>query len=118
MRKNNGFLAISQRDIFGEYATDFCDPAICRHLNASWIEKLQRQVSMDDNIAVTALLGDDEAFDFAIEIKEYLEKSGYKVVDVVSQALYMKPIKGQIIERKPNDYNQVQIIIGRNAERD
>jgi hypothetical protein len=58
---------------------------------------------------ITAVMGDQEAFQFAEQIKEYLSSQGWKV-DGVDQAVYSKPVVGQII--KPRSDGKVEIIIG------
>jgi len=63
----------------------------------------------DKTIVITAVMGDQEAFQFAEQIKEYLSSQGWKV-DGVDQAVYSKPVVGQII--KPRSDGKVEIIIG------
>ncbi len=60
-------------------------------------------------IVITAVLGDQEAFQFAEQIKEYLLSQGWKV-DGVNQAAYSRPVVGQIIQPKPD--GGIEIIIG------
>ena len=62
-------------------------------------------------ISIVAVLGDQEAYQFASIRKSFLENNGYSV-DGVSQSVYSKPIKGQIIE-PTKDGSGINIIIGR-----
>jgi len=60
---------------------------------------------------VTAVMGDQEAFRFASEIKDYLTSQGYEV-DGVNQAIFSGPITGQIV--RPTDIG-FEIVIGAHA---
>lgn len=60
--------------------------------------KAQKFTSID----VTSVLGDGESFQFASQIKAYLESKGYKV-DGVSQVVYSAPLRGQIIQPADNN---------------
>lgn len=62
------------------------------------------------SIRITAVMGDQEAFRFASQIKNYLESAGYQVSGV-DQAVYTRPIQGQAIE-PANDGGMLNIIIG------
>ena len=81
-----------------------------RHLDDSLKTELNNNISSSDTIVVTAVLGDQEAFAFASEIKDYLSDKGY-TVDGVNQAIYTKPVVGQIFDRK-KETSQVNLIIG------
>ena len=62
------------------------------------------------SIRVTAVIGDQEAFRFASQIKNYLESAGYQVSGV-DQAVYTRPIQGQVIE-PADDGGMLNIVIG------
>jgi hypothetical protein len=61
-------------------------------------------------IDVTAVMGDQEAFRFASQIKEFLVTESYDVHGV-NQAVFTKPVQGQIVE-KPNEQGVLKVIIG------
>jgi len=82
-----------------------------RHLDQHLENQLKANLSKNDKIIVTAVMGDQEAFMFAREIVEYLKKVGYEVQGV-NQAIYAQPITKQRIYK--ND-NKVDIIIGENV---
>ena len=50
----------------------------------------------DKEIKIDAQMGDSEAFQFAQEIKDYLEYNGWKV-NGVNQVICDEPVMGQII---------------------
>ncbi|UZE94291.1 MAG: hypothetical protein IB618_01835 [Candidatus Pacearchaeota archaeon] len=64
------------------------------------------QINKNREIRITAVMGDGEAFQFADQIKEYLESEGWKVSGV-DQAVYNKPVIGQTINPEATE-----IIIG------
>ncbi len=64
------------------------------------------QVNKNKEIRITAVLGDGEAFQFANQIKAYLESKGWKVSGV-DQAVYSNPVMGQTINPEATE-----IIIG------
>lgn len=82
-----------------------------RHINDLIKNSLVAQLPNNkaQEIDVTSVLGDQEAYQFAQEIKEYLENKGYKV-NGVNQVVFDKPVKGQIISSKEDD--SFSIIIG------
>ncbi len=63
-----------------------------------------------DIIALTAITGNYEAFQFASEIKQFLEKENYNVGEV-NQSVFNPPIKGQTIE--PRNMGGIRIIVGK-----
>lgn len=63
-----------------------------------------------NGIRVTAVMGDQEAFGFASQIKNYLAGEGYSV-DGVNQAVYSAPVKGQNINPAGDD-GILNIVIG------
>ncbi len=61
--------------------------------------KLKHQINellpdKSNTVTVTSVMGDGEAFNFATQLKDYLESQGYDVKGV-NQAVFSKPIKGQ-----------------------
>jgi len=64
-----------------------------------------------EKATVTSVMGDQEAFQFASAIKAFLTDQGIPV-NGVNQAVYNKPIKGQIIEPVKDDSKSINIIIG------
>ncbi len=63
----------------------------------------------NEKIDITSLLGDSEAFQFAMQISNLLKTNGYKNVDGVNQAIFNSPVTGQSLFR---DSLGVKIIIG------
>lgn len=61
-------------------------------------------------IEVNAVMGDGEAFRFALQIRNYLVSGGFNI-EGVNQVLYTNPPQGQIFEA-PKDGGMVKIIIG------
>ena len=76
---------------------------------ASQLQSLLNQETFK-SIDLVAVMGDQEAFRFASQIKNFLTSSGYEV-NGVNQAVFTKSIQGQIIE-PPNDAGVTKIIIG------
>jgi len=74
---------------------------------------LNQNLPSDKNepIEITCVMGDQEAFQFAEQIKRYLLSEGWDVTGV-TRAMFSNPISGQIIERKPD--GGIKIIIGGN----
>jgi len=64
------------------------------------------EINKDKVITVTSVMGDGEAFQFATQVKEYLESQNWEVKGV-NQAVYSKPIMGQTINPE-----STEIIIG------
>jgi len=82
-----------------------------RRFSTSVEEQLKAHLPKDKSepITLTAVMGDQEAFQFATEIKDYLETNDWKV-NGVNQAIFAKPIKGQIVEKTSN--GSIKITIG------
>ena len=74
-----------------------------------WLLFLLGKVHKEKTIKITAVLGDEEAFQFASEIKDYLELQGWRI-EGVDRADYNHPIIGQIVI--PQDDGGIEIIIG------
>lgn len=62
----------------------------------------------EKSVEITAVMGNQEAFTFAVSIKEFLQSKGYNPKGV-NQAIFSKPIKGQIINPEGE---KIKIIIG------
>ncbi len=65
--------------------------------------------SKKEVIDLVTVWGDQEAFQFSSEIKEFLVSNNYNV-NGVNQAIFGTPVKGQIIEHRKE--GGVKIIIG------
>lgn len=63
----------------------------------------------DESIDITSVMGDQEAYQFATEIKNFLLSQGYKKVDGVNQALFNQPVIGQFLNRENSG---IKILIG------
>ena len=85
-----------------------------RHLDERLKKQLNANLKSHDEIVVTAVMGSVEAFEFASEIVGYLKENGHNVVGV-NQAIYSKPVRGQILNRNDTNPNKVEIIIGGNS---
>lgn len=70
-----------------------------------------KEIIKTNKVSVTSVMGDGEAFNFATQIKKYLEKEGFSV-DGVNQAIYSNPVSGQIIEPPKDESDFYKIIIG------
>jgi hypothetical protein len=81
-----------------------------RRLTPKLIAQIDQHLPSDMNkvIEITSVMGDQEAFQFAEKIKTHIESKGRKV-NGVNQAIFNRPVKGQIIE--PTE-NGIKIIIG------
>jgi len=73
---------------------------LVEHIKTNKIEK----------VTVTSVMGDQEAFQFASVIKAFLTDQGVSV-DGVNQAVYSKPMRGQIVN-PGKEPNTIDIIIG------
>ena len=80
-----------------------------RHITPEVASQLYQHLPKDKKVSIAAVMGDQEAFRFANEVKDYLSSKGY-TVDGVSQSIYSRPVVGQIINR--NDDGGFDIIIG------
>ncbi len=83
-----------------------------RHLDLQEASQLDQHLLQFKSTAVrvTSVLGDQEAFLFANEIKDYLTSKGFAVAGV-DLARYTQPVVGKFI-RQSN--NVIEIIIGSN----
>ena len=66
----------------------------------------------DNEIIVSAIWGDSEAYQFAKEIMDYLQKEGWNVDGFVDQVTFTVPKNGNVII--PMDNQRVQVHIGSN----
>ena len=82
-----------------------------RELDSSLEAQLKQLIPTGSSVDLTSVLGDGEAYNFASQIKKYLENNGYKV-NGVNQAVYSQPISGQIIENPQDSNDSFKIIIG------
>lgn len=73
-------------------------------------QQIKQHIPTSAKVKVTSVMGDGEAFNFATQIKQWLESNGYSNVDGVNQAIYSQPVMGQGIERKSE--SEFEIIIG------
>lgn len=80
---------------------------IPRSLTQDKIPALKAELSKHNNepIDITCVMGDQEAFSFASQLKNLFESSGWKV-NGVNQAIYTVPIKGIIIVIKDKSEEQ------------
>lgn len=69
-------------------------------------QQMLSQLPRDKEITVTAILGDQEAMNFATQIHAFLKANGFKMKepDGVSQALFNKPIQGLQFNPDTNDF--------------
>ena len=81
-----------------------------RMLSESLTDQLDKIISQnsDKRIVVTAVMGDQEAFKFASQIKNYLLSTGHDP-DGVNQSIFTQPVFGQNVEVKDD---HIDIIIG------
>ncbi|MDD5318671.1 MAG: hypothetical protein PHF79_02535 [Candidatus Pacebacteria bacterium] len=84
-----------------------------RQLNDSLKGQLKSMILSGSKIIITSVLGDGEAYNFATQMKEYLEQQGYGV-DGINQAIYSKQPKGQIVEPPKETGGAYNLIIGNN----
>ena len=79
-----------------------------RQLNEQGQTQILKNIPKDKKVTVTSVLGDGEAFQFASQIKAFLEQAGYDVTGV-DQAVYTTPMNGQNIVTSDDGTN---LIIG------
>jgi hypothetical protein len=58
-------------------------------------------ISNDIPVVVSCVMGDDEAFQFASEIAEFLTEKGYRV-NGVNLEIFTQPVRGQILDARPD----------------
>ena len=86
-----------------------------RSMNNSLQEQLLNIITTGSSVDITSVLGDGEAYNFATQIKSFLERKGYKV-NGVNQAVYSKPVIGQSIDAPKDGDNTFKLIIGNNQQ--
>lgn len=84
-----------------------------RHLDEYLKSGLDSYINSGSKVIVTSVMGDGEAFNFANQVKLYLQSKGFDV-DGVNQAIFSMPIRGQIIEPPKDGDSTFKIIIGNN----
>jgi hypothetical protein len=81
-----------------------------RDLNSAWGDPLKQQMlnnlPRDKEITVTAVMGDTEALDLAVQIHSFLKSSGFKLTEPkgVSQAIFNQPIHGLQFNSETNNF--------------
>jgi len=110
-RENKTFNVKSFNQQGGITAGEVNIGSIPRTFNQQVAASLQPHLPLDKNktIRITSVMGDQEAFQFAEQIKKYLLSQKWKVVGV-DQAVYSGPVIGQIVE--PKQDGGLEIIIG------
>jgi hypothetical protein len=81
-----------------------------RQMTALLGAQLKQVIPQQAKVTVTAVMGDQEAFMFADQVKSWLQQNGYPSVGGVNLALYSQPVVGQGINRK--DDGSYDIVIG------
>ena len=79
-----------------------------RRLNDAIKQQIKENVPKNEKIFLIASMNDPEAFDFAKEIKIYLEGEGY-ITSGVNQALTMPPMRGQGAGRNKKGKYEIRI---------
>ncbi len=72
--------------------------------------QLLPHISKDIPLQVTAVYGDQEAFQYATQILDFLQKEGYSVDDQVHQGGFSIPMKG--INLMDMDGGGIEIVVG------
>jgi len=82
-----------------------------RHVDEKFIDQLNQYLPKDKEktIKIEAVLGDQETFQFATEIKDYLESRGWKI-EGVDLSVFRKPIFG--INITPETDGSITITVG------
>lgn len=82
-----------------------------RHLNQLFEKDLISKLPRNASIKVTAVMGDQEAFAFAMEISQFLRDNQYNI-EGPNLAVFNKPVEGGFVRQNtPDNYD---IIIGSN----
>ncbi len=83
---------------------------LARTLNVELQTQLQQLLAENktQEISITSVMGDGEAFGFATQIKNFLEQQGF-IINGVNQAVYTQAVVGQSFNSK-----NLEIIIGTN----
>lgn len=113
MDKDKNIINVSSYNQSGgitAYKVHVTSPA--RHLTpevVSQLESLSPDNSSSKTITISAILGNQEAFNFASEIRKYLLDKEKEVCGV-NQVVYSEPLFGQFINKKSE--KEIEIIIG------
>lgn len=102
-------ISYNQNNKHGDNIMNFSSKP--RELDSGLQEQLIKIITTGSRVEVFSVLGDREAYDFAFQIKSFLEKKGYKV-DGVNQSVFTSSVRGQIIESSKEGDNSFRIIIG------
>ncbi|WAC72057.1 hypothetical protein OU995_21170 [Roseateles sp. SL47] len=105
----NGVTSFGQQGGITAHTVNINGP-VDRHLDEAGKASILQQLSKDVTFDVVAVQGDQEAFQFAYEIHQFLVQSGYKATGV-SQAWFSAPVKGLHLKEIPEN-SLTQIIVG------
>jgi len=83
-----------------------------REIDATIESKLKEYIPTSMKIVVTAVMGDQEALQFAHKIKDFLSENDYRV-EGVAQAIYDKSITKTRVEINSEEQS-VNVIVGSN----
>jgi hypothetical protein len=82
-----------------------------RMLDHNVESQIKSMIPNGSTVSVVAVLGNGEAFNFASQIKNFLEKNGYSVSGV-DQAVYSGNVAPQSINRLDGDNGKYEVVIG------
>lgn len=74
-----------------------------RSLSKQNKETILGNLEKDAEIKVTSVMGDGEAFQYAQEIKRFLEENGYGSVEGIARVIKAQPTQGQVINTDPDN---------------
>jgi hypothetical protein len=81
-----------------------------RHMNAQLGAQLQQLVPTAAKVSITAVMGDQEAFAFAQEVREWMGQNGYaNITPGVNQTVFSHPVRGQNVNKTADGFD---IVIG------
>ena len=80
-----------------------------REMNEILGNQIKQMIPTSKRITIDCIMGDGEGFNFANEIKDWMSHNGYKDIYGVNQAVYNKPMIGQIVDTAGGNY---RLIIG------
>jgi hypothetical protein len=72
--------------------------------NQTLKQQMLSQLPKDKEISVTAILGDAESIDFALQINGFLKANGFKVKDGISQAVFTGAVHGLSFNPETNNF--------------
>lgn len=87
-------MDINQYNIYGD--NNFIFGPQARHLNESLKSQLKDMLKKGEKVKIVAAMNNGEAYDFADEIRVYLDNEGYEVHGI-DQVMTMPPMRGQLI---------------------